>query len=203
MNTKFLLAASVMVALAACTPPGAPTAEAPVAPPPVVLPTQTDVDAALAKIDAAVKAKDAVAVAALYAPGAVFVDPMENAVAKTDPAGLLAGVTAWMKMEPTLSTNTRETQILDADTFVVSGLETLDFKRNGRATWIVQRFTQVWQKQADGQWLIATEHLSNAPRPVPARLPPLVGAATAEQNDAPPLGGATATPTPAPEPEKK
>jgi len=200
MKLKLLLAASTMLALAACSQP-APSAEAPPAPAPVVLPTQADVDAVYAKLDAAVKAKDAAALAALYAPGSVSIGPMDNPTAKFDAAAATAGITEWLKSEPAYTPNSMETQILDADTFVVSGLVTMDFKRNGRPTWVLQRFTDVWQKQADGQWLIATSHTSNAPKPVPARLPPLVGAATAEQAEAPPVGGAT--PLPATEPEKK
>ncbi len=202
MKTKLLVAASAMLLMAACTPPSAPTAEAPAAaaPAPVVLPTQADVDALYAKLDAALKARDAAAMAALYVPGAVSIHATQNALDKFDPATAQTGLAEWFKTEPAYTANAMETQILDADTVVVSGLATMDFKRNGRPTWIVQRFTDVWQKQADGQWLIAASHVSNAPQPVAGRLPPLTPAA-APGPDTPPLGGAT--PMPAPEGEKK
>ncbi|MDX2233803.1 MAG: nuclear transport factor 2 family protein [Hyphomonadaceae bacterium] len=202
MKTTLLIAAGAALMLAACTPPGAPTAEAPVAaaPAPAALPTQADVDALYAKLDAAMKAKDAAAMAALYVPGAVAIHPTQNAIDKYDPATAAAGLAEWFKTAPAYTINSMETQILDADSVVVSGLVTMDFQRNGRPTWILQRFTDVWQKQADGQWLIAASHVSNAPQPVPARLPPLNPAA-APGPDTPPLGGAA--PAPAPAEEKK
>lgn len=201
MKTTLLIAAGAALMLAACAPPSAPTAEAPAAAPaPVVLPTQADIDGLYARFEAALKARDAAALAAFYAPGAVSIHPTQNALDKFDPATAQAGLAEWFKSEPAFTVNTMETQILDADSVVVSGLVTMDFKRNGRPTWIVQRFTDVWQKQADGQWLIAASHVSNAPQPVAGRLPPLTPAA-APGPDTPPLGGAT--PMPATEGEKK
>ena len=197
MSKKFLLAAVAALALVACQQP-APTAEAPAAAPVAVMPTQADVDAAYAKLDAALKAKDAAAIAAMYTPESVYVGPMENAVMKSDSAAVLAGVTEWLKTDPSQTTNSIEVQLLDADTFVASGLVTLDFKRNGRPTWLLQRFTDVWEKQSDGQWRIAASHASNAPKPVLARLPALAAAA-APGPDTPPLGGSA----PAPVEEKK
>jgi len=203
MTRKLMLAAAAMLVLTGCDQLGTKAGETPAeAPAPAALPTQADVDAAYDRLDAALKAKDAAALAAFYAPTAVLVDPMQNAVVRNDPANAVAGTTEWLKMEPAYTVNSVETQILDADTFVASGVITMDFKRNGRPTWVVQRFTDVWQKQADGQWQIVTSHVSNAPRPVAARLPALEPAA-APAPDAPPLGGSTPAPAPAPAHEKK
>ncbi|MGQ0584765.1 MAG: DUF4440 domain-containing protein, partial [Reyranella sp.] len=90
MKMKLLIAASAMMLLAACTPPGAPTAEAPAAPAPVVMPTQGDIDALYTKMDAALKAKDAAALAAMYAPGAVSVHPFDNDYTRHDAAAATA-----------------------------------------------------------------------------------------------------------------
>lgn len=199
MKLKLMIAAAAL-ALAACNqlPGSAPSA--PAEAPAPVLPTQADVDALYAKLEAALKAKDAAALAALYAPGAVMVDPMTNDIIKNDPANAVAGITEWLKTDPAYTVNSLETQILDADTIVVTAGLTHDFKRNGRPTWVVQRATDVWQKQADGQWLLVTSHVSNAPRPVAARPAPMAPAA-APAPDSPPLGGSA--PAPAPAEEKK
>lgn len=56
----------------------------------------------------------------------------------------------------------RNIQILDADTFVVSGIGNLtssDGEENDRTV----RFTHVYQKQDDGSWKIVTAHRSFAP----------------------------------------
>jgi uncharacterized protein (TIGR02246 family) len=204
MKLKLMLAATAAIALAACGQTGGGgTTETPVAEAPApALPTQADVDALYAKMDAALKAKDAVALAALYAPGAVMVDAMNNEIVKNDPATAVAGITEWLKTDPAYAVNAMETQILDADTVVVTAGLTHDFKRNGRPTWVVQRGTDVWQRQPDGQWLIAASHVSNAPRPVAARPAPMTPAA-APAPDTPPLGGSAPAPAPAPAEEKK
>jgi uncharacterized protein (TIGR02246 family) len=202
MKLKLLAASAALAFMTACAPPSAPTAEAPAAAPAPVLPTQADVDALYAKFDAALKAKDAAALAAMYAPGAVSISPFENDIAKHDAAAATAGLTEWLKTDPAFAVNAMETQILDADTVVVTVNLTYDFKRAGRPTWLVQRATDVWQKQADGQWLIVASHTSNAPKPVAARPTPMATAA-APAPDTPPLGGATPAPAPAPTEEKK
>jgi uncharacterized protein (TIGR02246 family) len=203
MKMRIALAAAAIVTLAGCEQLGLQkqAAEAPPAAPAPVLPTEADIGALYDKLDAALKAKDAAAIAALYAPGGVMIDPMINAPAKSDPATAVAGITEWLKTEPTFTVNTAETQILDADTVVVSGVVTNDFKRNGRPTWVVQRYTDVWQKQADGQWLIVTSHVSNAPQPVRERPAPMTPAAAPAPDT--PLGGATPAPAAPPAPEKK
>jgi len=58
----------------------------------------------------------------------------------------------------------RKIQILDADTFVVSGSGELTSKQ-GATKSTTMRFTDVYQKQADGKWLIVNEHVSFRPEP--------------------------------------
>ena len=57
----------------------------------------------------------------------------------------------------------RKIQILDADTFVVSGTGTLTSTQGANKA-VPMRFTDVYQKQADGKWLIANEHVSFVPK---------------------------------------
>jgi ketosteroid isomerase-like protein len=60
----------------------------------------------------------------------------------------------------------RKIQILDADTFVVSGTGTMTSKE-GQVKSADMRFTDVYQKQADGKWLIVNEHVSFKPKETP------------------------------------
>ena len=201
MSKKFLLVAGALLALAACDQLGLQKkAEAPAAPPAAVLPTEAEGEALLDRLAVAVGEGDAVKIVAFFAPDAVVVSSGNNTVLKTGEANL-ADTAEFVKLGAKPVLNERSVQVLDADTIVTTGVVTLDFKKNGRPTWIAMRITDVWQKQADGAWLVVNEHGSNMPRPLAARLAPLVGAATAEQADAPPLGGST--PAPAPAPEKK
>lgn len=202
MTKRFILAAAAALALAACAPT-APKTEAEIPAPPPALPSADDVRAAYAGMEAAVKNKDAAALAAMYAPGAIGINADMNEVIKIDAAAVQAGATEWFKSEPVITPNIAEVQVLDADTFVESGIITTDFKRNGRPTYTTQRYTHVWQKQADGGWKIATEHMSNLPKALKERLPAL-NAAAAPAPDSPPLGGAAPAAVPAEAaPEKK
>ncbi|MBL8559738.1 MAG: SgcJ/EcaC family oxidoreductase [Hyphomonadaceae bacterium] len=201
MKAKLLIAAAAVFALGACDQIGlsqkaeAPAAEAPA---PAVPPTAEEAAAILAKFDTAYASNDPAQIAALYAPNAVMLSTSTNDVIKT-PEGVLADVTEYAKLQVKTVPNANEVQVLDADTIVTTAVFTADFKRNNRDTWQVFRVTQVVQKQADGNWLIVNEHFAGPPKPIAARLPPLVGAATAEQNDAPPIGGVTPAPVSAPE----
>ena len=134
----------------------------------------------------------------MYTPGAVMLSTSTNDIIKTQ-EGVLKDATEFTKLGSTSVVNAREVQVLDADTVVTTGVITLDFKRNGRPTWVAMRVTDVWEKQADGNWLVVNEHLASLPKPLAARLPPLAGAVTADQAEAPPLGGSAPAPTTAPE----
>lgn len=204
MKMKLLIAASALLALTACDKIGLSQKAEPVAEAPVVIapPTAEEAAAILAKMDTAFASGDPVQVAALYTPDAIMLSTSTNDVIKTG-AGVLADATEFTKLQATVVPNAHEVQVLDADTIVSTSVLTLDFKKNNRATWQVFRVTQVFQKQADGNWLIVNEHMAGPPKPLAGRLPALVGAASAEQADAPPLGSATPNPTAPPAPEKK
>jgi ketosteroid isomerase-like protein len=66
----------------------------------------------------------------------------------------------------------RTIQILDADTFVVSGTADLT-SIEGPMKQASMRFTDVYQHQADGRWLIVNEHVSFRPEPAKAVEPAL------------------------------
>ena len=201
MTRTFLLGAGAALALTACSAPTA-TAPAPEAPAPAVLPTEAEGAALFDKLGAAIAANDPVKLAAMYTPGAVMLSTSTNDVIKTQ-EGVLKDATEFTSLKSTPVVNAREVQVLDADTIVTTGVITFDFKKSNRSTWIVGRVTDVWEKQADGSWLVVNEHFAAAPKPVAARLAALAGAVTADQADAPPLGGSAPAPTTAPDPAKK
>jgi hypothetical protein len=186
---KLLLSAAALALVAACSPPGAKTDEAPAAPPAPVLLTEAEATAIADKLSASVASGDPVQILANYTPDAVAFSLLTNDLITTAEANK-ADTEAVLKLEPKATLNARKVQVLDADTFVDSGVMTLDVKKAGKATWLVARYTDVYQKQADGSWKIVTEHMSPAPQVVKTRPTPLAAPADgAEAPDTPPLGG--------------
>lgn len=61
-----------------------------------------------------------------------------------------------------ISVPDRKIQRVDADTFIVSGTGTMT-STAGKLKSATLRFTDVYQKQPDGKWLIVNEHASMAP----------------------------------------
>ena len=116
--------------------------------------------------DAMVKgweSKDAATIKALYAPGVVAFDyaygPLEQDRATFDKAQDVFAA-AQIDSEAQIS---RTIQVLDADTFVVSGVWNGTSKAHPEANGQV-RCTDVFQKGADGAWIIVNEHCSQMPK---------------------------------------
>ena len=116
--------------------------------------------------DAMVKtweSKDAAKIKALYAPTVVAFDyaygPLEEDLATFDKAQDVFAA-AQIDSEEQIS---RKIQLLDADTFVVSGVWNGTSKakpeNNGQV-----RCTDVFQKDAAGAWMIVNEHCSQMPK---------------------------------------
>ena len=109
------------------------------------------------------ESKDAARIKALYAPGVVAFDyaygPLEADRAPFDKAQDVFAA-AQIDSEEQIS---RNIQILDADTFVVSGVWNGTSKakpeNNGQV-----RCTDVFQKDAAGVWIIVNEHCSQMPK---------------------------------------
>ena len=57
----------------------------------------------------------------------------------------------------------RSVQILDADTFVASGVNSFTIQLGQARQPVRARFTQVYQRQGDGTFKIAHEHMSSPP----------------------------------------
>ncbi len=149
------IAAAACVMLGACQ-----KAEAPVA---AVAVTEAD---ATKLADAMVKtweSKDAAKIKALYAPGVVAFDyaygPIEADRATFDKAQDVFAA-AMIDSEQQVS---RNIQLLDADTFVVSGVWNGTSKERPASNGVV-RCTDVFQKDATGVWSIVNEHCSVMPK---------------------------------------
>lgn len=109
---------------------------------------------------------DAVKMMALYAPTAVVIDAANNL-----PSYDRATVTKWTAdfaaMKPSdLTTNPRIIQSFNDDTIVSSGIAAFLADVGGRRQRVSVRYTHVFEKQADGRWLIVAEHNSIPPQPV-------------------------------------
>ena len=116
--------------------------------------------------DAMVKtweSKDAAKIKALYAPTVVAFDyaygPLEEDRATFDKAQDVFAA-AQIDSEEQIS---RKIQLLDADTFVVSGVWNGTSKAKPENNGEV-RCTDVFQKDADGTWIIVNEHCSQMPK---------------------------------------
>jgi uncharacterized protein (TIGR02246 family) len=115
---------------------------------------------------AAFTSGDAVAMMAHYAPDAVVVDGANNEPTK-DRSLITKWTADFAAMKPSdLTTNPRFVQALDDDTIVSSGIAAFLVDVGGRRQRVSMRYTHVFEKQADGRWLIVAEHNSIPPRPV-------------------------------------
>ena len=131
------------------------------APPPAI--SEADAAAAADATQTVWTSMDAAKVEALYTKDIVGFDP-SAAPLSTDWANWdkLQKAFADMKFDG-ITVPDRKIQILDADTFVASGTATMTSK-DGKVKSAEMRFTDVYQKQADGKWLIANEHVSFVPK---------------------------------------
>ena len=125
--------------------------------------SDADATAAADAAQAAWISMDAAKIDAVYAPDVVGFDPVA-APLSTDRANwtkLQQGFAA-MKFDH-VDVADRKIQILDADTFVVSGTATMT-STDGPVKSMPLRFTDVYHRQADGSWKIANEHTSTVPK---------------------------------------
>jgi hypothetical protein len=160
--------AAGLFALAACNqqPAAAPQAAA--------VPTEAEAAGIVDAAEAAWTSADTAKIMASYKEGGVWFDPVA-----VEPSADRATQTKWtdgfaaMKLTEK-SVAAKNVQVLDADTIVASGIAT--FKSGSGADPVTFRYTDVYEKQADGKWLIVHEHLSATPAETAAA----VGAAAAE-----------------------
>ncbi len=106
---------------------------------------------------------DANAIMGHYADGAILFDqgllaPVADRQLQTK---LTQGFAASQPRDFTIAN--RAIQILDPDTFVVSGVMNFTIQLGQARQPVRSRFTQVYQRQADGTFKIAHEHISAPP----------------------------------------
>lgn len=155
-----------LFALAACN-------QQPAAAPEAAAPTEAEAAAIVDAAEAGWTSADTAKIMASYKEGGVWFDPVavEPSADRATQTKWTDGFTAMKLTEKTIAS--KNVQVLDDDTIIASGIATL---RSGAAAEPVSfRYSNVYQKQPDGKWLIVHEHLS-AP---PAEAAAAVGAAAA------------------------
>ena len=154
---------SIAIALiaTACSPASGDKAADPAAKPP----TEAEAGVIVDKVETSYTSGNAATIMANYAPDAVFFD-----LAVSEPTDDRATATKWTEgfvaMKPSnFSPGNRKIQVLDADTFITSGIAIFDTVMDAKPARMSLRYTDVYQKQADGSWQIVHEHLSLPPKP--------------------------------------
>jgi ketosteroid isomerase-like protein len=147
---RLLLMLAGSLALAACARPGTPITEA-------------EANRIADSIEATFNSGDTARIMAGYAPGAVMFD-----AGTPEPTRDRALQTKWadgfVALKPrNFSPGKRELQLLDSDTFDTAGIESFEGDIGRGHELIRFRYTDVYQKQADGKWRIVHEHLSALP----------------------------------------
>jgi len=159
--------ASAALALSACQQRAAetPAAETETAATEDAVPTQEEATAIVDKTEAVWNSGDTALIMALYKEGAVMFDPVVPA-----PSDDRVTQTKWtdvftaMKLTG-LKVPDRRVQVLDADTIVASGTASFESAAPEGPNSVQFRYSDVYQKQDDGSWMIVHEHLSNVPPP--------------------------------------
>ena len=146
-----LLIASLL-ALAACNPQPA------AAPKAAGLPTEAQAAAIVDAAEAGWTSAETARIMAGYKEGGVWFDPVaaEPSTDRATQTKWTDGFTAMKLTEKSVSS--KNVQVLDADTIVASGIAT--FKGTTGTDPVTFRYTDVYEKQPDGKWLIVHEHLS-------------------------------------------
>ena len=153
---RYLLFAG-MVALAACAKPAA-------APSP---PSQAEAEKIVAEAEASFTGGNAEAIMAHYADGAVVFDP-STLDPSTDRAMQTKWAAGYVLMKPSdMTIASRQVQVLDAGTIVASGVMSFTAEVGPTRQMLRTRYTDVYEKQADGGWKIVHEHMSGPPPEVP------------------------------------
>lgn len=124
--------------------------------------SEAEANAISDKVIATFASRDPAKLVALYTADRMMLDSEHNRpYADSKRFGEFAK--GLMALKPTQKVLHRTIKILDADTFVNITLGSVSIETPEGPTTVTVRYTQVFQKQADGGWKIAVEHLSSAP----------------------------------------
>ncbi|MEO5578610.1 MAG: nuclear transport factor 2 family protein [Sphingomicrobium sp.] len=129
----------------------------------LVPPTQAEAEKIVAATEKSYGSGNAAEIMAHYADGAVMFDqgllaPVADRQLQTK---LTQGFAATRPGDFTVAN--RAIQVLDADTFVASGVTAFTIQLGEARQPVRARFSQVYQRQADGGWKIVHEHMSAPP----------------------------------------
>ena len=129
----------------------------------LVPPTQAQAEKIIASTEKSYGSGNAAEIMAHYADGAVMFDqgllaPIADRQLQTK---LTQGFAATQPRDFTVAN--RAIQILDADTFIASGVTSFTIQLGQARQPARARFTQVYQRQGDGSWKIVHEHMSAPP----------------------------------------
>ena len=156
------------------------------APGPSTIPTDAKAAAIVDTAEAAWTSADTGKIMAGYKEGGVWFDPVatEPSAERETQTRWTDGFTAMKLTEKSVAA--KNVQVLDADTIVASGIAT--FKGGAEADPVTFRYTDVYEKQPDGKWLIVHEHLSTTPAGTAAAVGAAAAAAAAEEPAPRPAG---------------
>jgi len=129
----------------------------------LVPPTQAQAEKIIESTEKSYGSGNAAEIMAHYADGAVMFDqgllaPIADRQLQTK---LTQGFAATQPRDFTVANSA--IQILDADTFVASGVTSFTIQLGQARQPTRARFTQVYQRQGDGSWKIVHEHMSAPP----------------------------------------
>ncbi len=146
--------ATAVLALCACNRESAPAASG------ATPPSPAEAAAIVEASEATFTSGDAARIMAQYAEGAVMFDA--GRAQPTDDRATQRRLTeAFARMGLSeMQIADKHVQVLDGDTIVASGIGTFDLPGGSRVS---IRYSDVYQKQPDGRWLIVHEHLSMPP----------------------------------------
>jgi ketosteroid isomerase-like protein len=155
-RSGWLILASLAVAACAKAPSGQP---------PV---TEAEAAKVAAAAEASFTTGDINKIMDQYANGGVMID-----AATPDPSADRKVQTGWarnfMSMAPAnYEVVGRHIQLIDGDAFISSGIERFTVAAGAARPTVSARFTDVFQRQADGRWKIIHEHVSMPPTPATA-----------------------------------
>ncbi|MCB2014057.1 MAG: DUF4440 domain-containing protein [Sphingobium sp.] len=129
------------------------------APPPPAALSEGDATIMVNRNEVELASMDAGRIKALYAPDVVAFDPgVDGLITERAAFDKAQDEFAAMKFDG-FQRKDRKVQVLDADTFIVSGTSAIGSTAKPSNNSIV-RYTDVYQKQPDGKWLIVNEHIS-------------------------------------------
>jgi ketosteroid isomerase-like protein len=125
--------------------------------------TEADARGIAERAEASFTTGDLGAIMNQYADGAVMIDA-SNPAPSTDRKVQTGWAKAFVSMRPAdYHVPDRHIQIVGPDAFVSSGTEVFTVAAGAARPTVSARFTDVFQRQADGSWKIVHEHVSMPP----------------------------------------